>query len=117
MSFAGKDGTSDFEETGHSVYAEGLMDKYCIGEIDMATVPLKPIYTHHQPSASHNPTKNKSSEFFIKILQFIAPLLILGLALVVRNYTKEKWAYFFLNYSILIFRMNATNVALFLCLS
>lgn len=64
-----------------------MMDKYYIGDIDMATVPRK--RTHVPPQQAHyNP--DKTSEFVIKILQFLVPLLILGLALVVRHYTKEK---------------------------
>lgn len=64
-----------------------MMDKYYIGEIDMATVPLKRTYTPMQQTA-YNP--DKTSEFVIKILQLVVPILILGLALAVRKYTKEK---------------------------
>lgn len=28
-----RDATSDFEAIGHSAYAEGLLDKYCIGSL------------------------------------------------------------------------------------
>ncbi|GFP93686.1 cytochrome b5 isoform e [Phtheirospermum japonicum] len=82
----GKDATNDFEDVGHSDSAREMMDKYYIGDIDMATVPLKRPYV---PSQSHyNP--DKTPEFVIKILQFLVPLLILGLAFSVRYYTKEK---------------------------
>jgi cytochrome b5 len=64
-----------------------MMDKYYIGEIDMATVPLKRTYIP-APQAQYNP--DKTPEFVIKILQFLVPLLILGLAFAVRHYTKEK---------------------------
>lgn len=63
------------------------MDKYYIGEIDMATVPLKRSYIPPRQPA-YNP--DKTPEFVIKILQFLVPLLILGLAFAVRHYTKEK---------------------------
>ncbi|KAI5405463.1 cytochrome b5 [Lathyrus oleraceus] len=86
LSATGKDATNDFEDVGHSDSAREMMDKYYIGEIDPATVPLKRSYTPPQQS-QYNP--DKTSEFVIKILQFLVPLLILGLAFVVRNYTKE----------------------------
>ncbi|KAL3630740.1 hypothetical protein CASFOL_023724 [Castilleja foliolosa] len=58
-----------------------------IGEIDAATVPLKRQYVPPR-QAQYNP--DKTSAFVIKILQFIVPLLILGLAFTVRYYTKDK---------------------------
>ncbi|KAK6118523.1 hypothetical protein DH2020_047790 [Rehmannia glutinosa] len=87
LSATGKDATNDFEDVGHSDSAREMMDKYYIGEIDMATVPLKRSYIPPQ-QAQYNP--EKTSEFVIKILQFLVPLLILGLAFGVRHYTKEK---------------------------
>ncbi|EYU45298.1 hypothetical protein ABFS82_06G017100 [Erythranthe guttata] len=87
LSATGKDATNDFEDVGHSDSAREMMDKYYIGEIDKATVPLKRTYVAPQQPA-YNP--DKTPEFVIKILQFLVPLLILGLALAVRHYTKEK---------------------------
>ncbi|KAI7740709.1 hypothetical protein M8C21_023520 [Ambrosia artemisiifolia] len=37
----GKDATVDFSDVGHSDIAKGKMEKYCIGEIDQSTIPLK----------------------------------------------------------------------------
>lgn len=87
QSFSGKDATDDFEDVGHSDNAREMMEKYYIGEIDAATVPQRRTFTSPQQS-NYNP--DKSSEFVIKILQFLVPILILGLAFVVRKYTKEK---------------------------
>ncbi|CAI9768150.1 unnamed protein product [Fraxinus pennsylvanica] len=87
LSATGKDATNDFEDVGHSDSAREMMDKYYIGEIDMSTVPLKCTYVPPQ-QAQYNP--DKTPEFVIKILQFLVPLLILGLAFAVRHYTKEK---------------------------
>ena len=64
-----------------------MMEKYYIGEVDVSTVPLKRTYIPPK-QAPYNP--DKTPEFVIKILQFLVPLLILGLAFVVRHYTKEK---------------------------
>ncbi|KAL6503936.1 Cytochrome b5 isoform E [Orobanche gracilis] len=82
-----KDATNDFEDVGHSDSAREMMDKYYIGDIDMETVPVKRAYVPPQ-QANYNP--DKTPDFVIKILQFIVPLLILGLAFGVRYYTKEK---------------------------
>ncbi|WOH06629.1 hypothetical protein DCAR_0626057 [Daucus carota subsp. sativus] len=87
LSSTGKDATDDFEDVGHSDNAREMMEKYYIGEIDAASVPQKRTFSAPKQS-NYNP--DKSSEFIIKILQFLVPILILGLAFVVRQYTKEK---------------------------
>lgn len=87
LKFVGKDATDDFEDTGHSDNAREMMVKYYIGEIDSSTVPKKRTYVAPQ-QPNYNP--DKTSEFVIKILQFLVPILILGLAFAVRQYTKEK---------------------------
>ncbi|KAJ4955763.1 hypothetical protein NE237_012546 [Protea cynaroides] len=86
LSSTGKDATNDFEDVGHSDSARELMEKYYIGEIDSATIPKKRAYIPPQ-QAPYNP--DKTPEFVIKILQFLVPLLILGLALAVRHFTKK----------------------------
>ncbi|KAJ9186990.1 hypothetical protein P3X46_002493 [Hevea brasiliensis] len=87
LSSTGKDATNDFEDVGHSDSAREMMAKYYIGEIDASTVPAK--RTHIPPQqTSYN--HNNRSEFFIKILQFLVPLLILGLAFAVRHFTKKE---------------------------
>ncbi|CAH9058896.1 unnamed protein product [Cuscuta epithymum] len=88
LSATGKDGTNDFEDVGHSDDARQTMEKYYIGEIDQSTVPKKPYYTGLHPQAPES--SDRSPDFVVKILQFLVPLLILGLAFVVRHYTKEK---------------------------
>lgn len=87
LNFAGKDATNDFEDVGHSDSAREMMEKYYIGEVDQSTVPMKRNYTPPQ-QAPYNP--DKTPDFVIKILQILVPLLILGLAFAVRQYTKEK---------------------------
>lgn len=87
LSATGKDATNDFEDVGHSDSAREMMDKYYIGEIDVSTVPLKRSYVPPQ-QAHYN--HDKTPEFIIKILQFLVPMLILGLAFVVRHYTKKE---------------------------
>ncbi|XP_054796855.1 cytochrome b5 [Prosopis cineraria] len=87
LSATGKDATNDFEDVGHSDSAREMMDKYCIGTIDVSTVPQRRVYVPPK-QAPYNP--DKTPEFVIKILQFLVPLLILALAFAVRHYTKKE---------------------------
>lgn len=86
LSATGKDATNDFEDVGHSDAAREMLSKYYIGDVDVSTVPLKRSYAPPK-QAQYNP--DKTPEFVIKILQFLVPILILGLAFVVRKYTKK----------------------------
>ncbi|KAH7315359.1 hypothetical protein KP509_21G046400 [Ceratopteris richardii] len=61
--------------------------EYYVGDIDPSTIPEKQKYVPPK-QASYNP--DNSTEFFIKILQFLVPLTILGLALAVRLYTRSE---------------------------
>ncbi|EXC16929.1 putative cytochrome b5 isoform 2 [Morus notabilis] len=85
LSATGKDATDDFEDVGHSDSARDMMKEFYVGEIDATTIPKKTTYTPpKQPNYNHD----KTSEFIIKILQFLVPLAILGLAVGIRFYTK-----------------------------
>ncbi|KAL0737873.1 hypothetical protein Bca4012_014083 [Brassica carinata] len=87
LTSTGKDATDDFEDVGHSSTAKAMLDEYYVGDIDSATVPAKTEFV--PPPTNHTQSnQNKSSDFLIKILQFLVPLLILGLALGIRSYTK-----------------------------
>ncbi|GKD01430.1 cytochrome b5-like protein [Tanacetum coccineum] len=78
----GKDGTSDFENTGHSDEAKELMSKYYIGEVDQSTVPAK--HSLVMSAANTIYTSEMSRQNFIKILQFLVPVMILGLVFTVK---------------------------------
>ncbi|KAA8520782.1 hypothetical protein F0562_014946 [Nyssa sinensis] len=77
------DATNDFEDVGHSDSAREMMNKYCIGEFDSSTLPGK-----HQ-SNPPPPVSNQNSGVLVKILQFLIPLLILGLALAFQQSAKK----------------------------
>lgn len=83
----GKDATDDFEDIGHSSTARAMMDEMFVGDIDTETVPSKANYT---PPKQTQSSQDNSPEFFIRILQFLVPLAILGLAFAVRFYTKSE---------------------------
>lgn len=83
--FLGKDATDDFEDVGHSDSARDMMKDYYVGEIDTSTIPKK---THYTPPKQPHYNQDKTSEFIIKLLQFLVPLAILGIAVGIRFYTK-----------------------------
>ncbi|KAK8476306.1 hypothetical protein V6N13_104332 [Hibiscus sabdariffa] len=85
--FAGKDATDDFEDVGHSDSAIDMMDQYCVGEADVSTIPKK---TKYEPPSQPRYNQDKTSEFIIKLLQFLVPLAIVGLAMGIRLYTKSS---------------------------
>lgn len=87
LAVTGKDATSDFEDIGHSESAREMMEKYHIGEIDDSTIPAKRTFVPHQ-QVPHGP--DKDNDFLIKILQFLVPIMILGLAFAIRQYTKSQ---------------------------
>nr|XP_043618893.1 cytochrome b5 [Erigeron canadensis] len=86
LSATGKDATNDFEDVGHSTTAKSMMDEFYVGDIDTATIPSKVEYT--PPKQAHY-NQDKTSEFIIKILQFLVPMVILGVAVGIRFYTKS----------------------------
>ncbi|KAK2982363.1 hypothetical protein RJ640_008957 [Escallonia rubra] len=86
LSATGKDATDDFEDVGHSSSARAMMDEFFVGEIDTATIPSKTTYT---PPKQPHYNQDKTSEFIIKLLQFLVPLAILGVAVGIRFYTKS----------------------------
>ncbi|MBA0763997.1 hypothetical protein Gotri_013381 [Gossypium trilobum] len=86
LSASGKDATDDFEDVGHSSSARAMLDELYVGDIDASTIPTKTKYT--PPNQPHY-EQDKTSEFVVKLLQFLVPLLILGLAFGIRFYTKS----------------------------
>ncbi|KAJ3708781.1 hypothetical protein LUZ61_012486 [Rhynchospora tenuis] len=87
ISSTGKDATDDFEDVGHSTTARAMMDEYYVGDIDTSTIPKKVKYT---PPKQPYYNQDKTTDFVIRILQFLVPIVILGLAVGVRMYTKSE---------------------------
>lgn len=83
----GKDATEDFDDVGHSDSAKKMLDDMYMGEIDKSTIPSKKKYT---PPNQPQYNQDKTSDFIVKLLQFLVPLIILGLAVGVRIYTKKS---------------------------
>ncbi|VAI15819.1 unnamed protein product [Triticum turgidum subsp. durum] len=89
LSSTAKDATDDFEDVGHSTTARAMLDEYYVGDVDTATIPARTKYT---PPKQPHYNQDKTPEFIIKILQFLVPLAILGLAVAIRMYTKSESA-------------------------
>jgi len=85
--FAGKDASNDFDDIGHSTSAVAMMDEFYVGDIDSSSIPSKVAYT---PPSQPKYNQDKTPEFIIRILQFLVPLFILGLAAGIHFYTKSK---------------------------
>ncbi|KAK6937646.1 Cytochrome b5-like heme/steroid binding domain [Dillenia turbinata] len=86
ISSTGKDATDDFEDVGHSTSARAMLDEYHVGNIDSSTIPTKKYSPPKQPQYN----QDKTPEFIIKLLQFLVPLIILGVAFGIRFYTKQS---------------------------
>ncbi|CAJ1976020.1 unnamed protein product [Sphenostylis stenocarpa] len=86
-----KDATIDFEDVGHSDSAIEMMEKYFIGKLDTSTLPAKVNHRQPLPTQAHG-SGNQSSGFVEKILLFLLPLLILGLAFALQSYGKKRHA-------------------------
>ncbi|PRQ35944.1 putative cytochrome b5-like heme/steroid binding domain-containing protein [Rosa chinensis] len=87
LSATGKDATDDFEDVGHSENARDMLKDFYVGEIDASTIPKKTTYT---PPKQPQYNQDKTSEFIIKLLQFLVPIAILGLAFGIRLYAKSS---------------------------
>lgn len=83
---SGKDATDDFEDVGHSSTAKAMMDEFYVGDIDTASIPKKMKYV---PPKQPHYNQDKTPEFIIKLLQFLVPLIILGVAVGIRFYSKS----------------------------
>ncbi|XP_010464293.1 PREDICTED: cytochrome b5-like [Camelina sativa] len=81
----GKDATHEFEEVGHSTSAKAMLSEFYVGDID-STKANDVAITTATPTQTEQNQDNKNSELLIKRFQFLAPLLILGLALGVLFY-------------------------------
>ncbi|XP_057511472.1 cytochrome b5-like [Actinidia eriantha] len=80
-----KDATDEFEDVGHSDSAREMMSKYFVGEVDSSTLPAKAQYKPPQASSA----ADQGAGNLIKILQFVIPLLILGLAFTLKQFGKK----------------------------
>lgn len=88
-SFTEKDATDDFEDVGHSDSAREMMEQYYVAEIDSSTLPKRNKHNATRPSQP-TPEQHQGSDIWIKILQILVPLLILGVAFGLQYFGKKK---------------------------
>jgi cytochrome b5 len=65
-----------------------MMRQYCIGEVDLATIPAKPAYAVPNEASSNKVTASSGS--WATLLQLTAPLLLLALAYLLQTFAKAK---------------------------
>lgn len=63
-----------------------MIGNYYIGDADPSTIPAR---TKYAPLKQAQSNQVKTPELVVKLLQFLVPLLILGLAVGIRFYTKS----------------------------
>lgn len=96
---SGGDATQDFEDVGHSTAAQGMMETYLVGVLEGFKGDITPIkketttVKQEKTAFKEIPAsviKDNESSFFTKLLQFIVPLLIVGVAFGIRSFLKES---------------------------
>uniref|UniRef100_A0A0C9RK17 TSA: Wollemia nobilis Ref_Wollemi_Transcript_14037_970 transcribed RNA sequence n=1 Tax=Wollemia nobilis TaxID=56998 RepID=A0A0C9RK17_9CONI len=99
---SGKDATRDFEDVGHSTAAKGMMDSYLVGVLegfkgDVAHVKKETTttITNKQDKAPFKEipafvVKDDEPSVFTKLVQFLLPLLIVGVAFGIRSFLKDS---------------------------
>ncbi|KAK3158602.1 hypothetical protein QOZ80_2AG0139250 [Eleusine coracana subsp. coracana] len=89
LASTGKDATTDYEDIGHSDSATEMMRQYCIGDVDMASIPAKVTYAIPKEEIPNKaPTSTTGS--WTTLLQLTAPLLLLALLFVLQSFAKAK---------------------------
>ncbi|KFK37426.1 cytochrome b5 [Arabis alpina] len=89
LAVTGKDASIDFDDVSHSKDAKETMKKYCIGDVDQSTVPVTAKYIppwEKESTTTETTTKGESGN---KILVYLVPLLILGVAFALRFYNNN----------------------------
>lgn len=101
---AGNDASEEFEAAGHGSAARLMLDEYYVGEIDpssakptsMANNTTPPAHTFiPSPEVADENVSNggtSSVSTIIKLLPFLMPLLILGLAAIFRFFSTSPTA-------------------------
>lgn len=64
-----------------------MLDKYYVGDIDPSTFKVTQVIA--PPPRNAAATDNNNPGFLVKVLQLLVPIIVLGLAIVMRKYTKS----------------------------
>ncbi|KAK3154772.1 hypothetical protein QOZ80_2BG0194900 [Eleusine coracana subsp. coracana] len=90
LASTGKDATTDYEDIGHSASATEMMHQYCIGDVDMASIPAKVTYAIPKEEISKKAPTTSTTGSWTTLLQLTAPLLLLALVFVLQSFAKAK---------------------------
>ncbi|CAA0831392.1 Cytochrome b5 isoform E [Striga hermonthica] len=91
LTSTGKDATVDFEDVGHSDDAQEKMKEFLIGHIDESTLPETKQAFHITSTTAGAATVNQGSGGdSSKVLLYVLPLLILGVAFLLRFYSQKE---------------------------
>ncbi|KAF2567034.1 hypothetical protein F2Q70_00024318 [Brassica cretica] len=88
LAVTGKDASTDFDDVNHSNEAKETMKKYCIGDVDKSTVPVTAKYI--PPWEKEFTAETTKEETGNKMLVYLIPLLILGVAFFLRFYNNKQ---------------------------
>ncbi|KAG0556115.1 hypothetical protein KC19_11G027300 [Ceratodon purpureus] len=91
MQVAGKDATEEFDDVGHSKSAIEQLKDFYVGECpEVLEKKISSVAaTNSKLAASDGPTLTNSVGIFSKVLQFLVPLVLLGVAVALRKYGKK----------------------------
>ena len=83
LSVAGKDATNDFEDVGHSTHARSMLDKYIVGAFSggESSRPARKVISSDASSSA--------GAGLLRLLQFLLPLVAIGLAVLAYSLKKE----------------------------
>ncbi|XP_059626877.1 cytochrome b5-like [Cornus florida] len=86
-SAAGKNETDDLEDVCHSSNARAMTDEFYASDINTSSIPTK---TKCSPPKQPHYNLDKTIELVVKLLRFLVPLIILGIAVGIRFYTRSS---------------------------
>ncbi|XP_073386398.1 cytochrome b5 isoform X2 [Physcomitrium patens] len=86
---AGKDASEEFDDVGHSKSAIEQLKDFYVGECSEVLEKKLESVTDAKPAAKDPPTSTNGAGFYSKILQFLVPLMLLGVAVALRKYSKK----------------------------
>jgi len=88
---AGRDATEDFDDVGHSKSAKEQLKDFYVGECPEA-LDQKKVQNDSKElkDITKTPASTNTVGVFSKVLQFLVPLVLLGVAFALRKYGKSE---------------------------
>lgn len=87
-SVSGTDATEEFDDVGHSKSAIEQLKDFYVGECP-EVFEKKVAETDSKLAASDSPTPTNTVGILSKVLQFLVPIVLLGVAIAIRRYGKK----------------------------